>query len=98
LRTRDPLDLAEQARCSIRPIETNRAFASTAKRAGLDGVGIHTLRHSAGSAMLAAGAPLHTVSEILGHFSVAITGDVYGHVTTDGACSAVDLLSSMINS
>ena len=29
--------------------------------------------------MLAAGVPLHTVSELLGHSSVAVTGGVYGH-------------------
>jgi hypothetical protein len=35
-----------------------------------------------------AGVPLHTVSELLEHSSVAVTGDVYGHVSTDGARSA----------
>jgi hypothetical protein len=29
--------------------------------------------------MLAASVPLHTVSELLGHSCVAVTGDVYGH-------------------
>jgi hypothetical protein len=38
--------------------------------------------------------PLHTVSELLGHSSVAVTGDVYGHVSTEGARSAVDRLSA----
>jgi len=31
----------------------------------------------------AAGVPLHTVSELLGHSSVAVTGDVYDHVSTE---------------
>ncbi len=30
--------------------------------------------------MLAQGTPLHVVSEVLGHASVAITKDVYGHL------------------
>ena len=30
--------------------------------------------------MLAQGAPLHGVSEALGHASIAITKDVYGHL------------------
>ncbi len=29
--------------------------------------------------MLAQGTPLHVVSEVLGHASIAITKDVYGH-------------------
>jgi integrase len=47
--------------------------------------------------MLAAGVPLHTVSELLGHSSVAVTGDVYGHVSTDGARSAVQRLSAAMS-
>ena len=35
--------------------------------------------------MRAAGVPLHTVSELLGHSSVAVTGDVQGHVANQGA-------------
>ena len=41
-----------------------------------------TLRHSFSTHRLEAGVPLHTVSELLGHSSVAVTGDVYGHVST----------------
>ena len=32
------------------------------------------------SLMLAQGTPLHVVSEVLGHASIAITKDVYGHL------------------
>ena len=40
--------------------------------------------------MRAAGVPLRTVSELLGHFSVGVTGS--GHVTNQGARSAVQRL------
>ena len=33
--------------------------------------------------MLAQGTPLHVVSEVLGHASIAITKDVYGHLLED---------------
>ena len=68
-----------------------RAIRTAAKALGMRGVvsGVHTLRPSFATHMLAAGVPLHTVSELLGHSSVAVTGDVYGHVSTDGARSAV---------
>jgi integrase len=48
----------------------------------------------AATAMLAKGAPIHEVSAVLGHSSIAITGDVYGHASTDGARAALDLLTS----
>ena len=36
------------------------------------------------------GVPLDVVSEILGHSSIAMTGDVHGHVAPDVSCEAVD--------
>jgi integrase len=39
----------------------------------------HELRHSGASLMLAQGTPLHVVSEVLGHASIAVTKNVYGH-------------------
>lgn len=43
----------------------------------------HELRHSAASLMIAAGVPLKTISETLGHTSISITADVYGHLMAD---------------
>jgi integrase len=77
------------------PRNTLRALTTAVRKAGLpEGVGLHTLRHCAASAMLAKGAPVKVVSEILGHSSIAITGDVYGHVSTEDARSALDLLTA----
>jgi len=44
--------------------------------------------------MLAAGVPLRTLSELLGHSFVAVTGDVYGHVANQGARFAVQRFSA----
>ena len=41
---------------------------------------IHGLRHFAASHMLAQGADIFEVSRALGHSSVSITADVYGHL------------------
>jgi hypothetical protein len=60
----------------------------------MSGVGLDKLRRSFATHMLAAGVPLHTVSELLGHSFVAVTGDVYGHVSNQGARSAVQRLSA----
>jgi integrase len=52
---------------------------------------LHELRHSEASLMLAQGTDLYVASEVLGHSSVAIAKDVYGHLVegqkrADAAC------------
>ncbi len=44
--------------------------------------------------MLLNGVPLKVVSDILGHSSITITADIYGHVTTEAARDALARLSS----
>jgi hypothetical protein len=46
--------------------------------------------------MLTNGVPLKVVSEILGHSSIAITGDVYGHVSPDVPRDAVRTLGEVL--
>jgi len=79
----------------VDPRNALRALTTAATAAGLQGIGLHTLRHTAATTMLEAGVPLRTVSEILGHSSVAVTGDIYGHVSSEGARSAVDRLAAV---
>jgi integrase len=51
--------------------------------AGVDGLTPHGLRHTAASLYIAAGTPPKVVQRILGHSSVAITLDLYGHLYPD---------------
>lgn len=60
------------------------------------GVGLHTLRHSAASTMIANGVPLKIVSAILGHSSIQITADVYGHVAPEVAHEAMATLAAAL--
>lgn len=53
-----------------------RAFASAEIRIGTQRKGIHLLRHSAASRMLAKGVPITTISSMLGHSDKSST-DVY---------------------
>jgi integrase len=65
------------------PIDPNNFanyFHRLCARTGLGHWTPHEMRHSAASIMLAQGTPLYVVSEVLGHASVAITKDVYGHL------------------
>jgi site-specific recombinase XerD len=54
------------------PDNFSRSFSRLCQRAGLDHWHPHELRHSGASLMLAQGTPLHVVSEVLGHASIAI--------------------------
>jgi integrase len=45
----------------------------------------------------ARGVPLEVVSDILGHSSIAITGDVCGHVSPDVARQAIEMLGDALD-
>lgn len=46
--------------------------------------------------MLAEGIPLHVVSEVLGHSSITITKDVYGHLVGGQMTVATDALAAAL--
>lgn len=50
------------------------------ENAGLEAVGLHDCRHAAASYMIAAGANIKALSVLMGHASIAITVDLYGHL------------------
>jgi site-specific recombinase XerD len=77
---------------STDPRNALRAFASIAERAELPGVGLHTLRHSAASALIASGAHIRVVQELLGHSSYGITADIYSHVAIEQQREAAERL------
>lgn len=58
----------------------SKNFTSALKKAGLKPVRFHDLRHTAASLMIHEGVELKTISEILGHSSISITADIYGHI------------------
>ena len=76
------------------PRELN--LTNAASRAGINNIGLHTLRHSAATTMLEKGVPIHVVSRILGHSGINITVDIYGHVTDEAARSAIELLARSV--
>jgi len=73
----------------VDPRNLVRVIEAAAKTAGIEAVGIHTLRHSAAVRWLERGVRIKAVAHLLGHSSIAITGDVYGHASDDTARTAV---------
>ncbi|MEX5717823.1 site-specific integrase [Geodermatophilus maliterrae] len=80
----------------LEPRNALRRFEALAERAGLRGVRLHTLRHSAASFLLAAGTHMKVVQEHLGHSSYAITADIYSHVAPVQQREAADKLGQAI--
>ena len=78
------------------PRNVLRALTSAASKAGLTGVNVHTLRHSAATAWIEAGVNIKAVSTLLGHADIRITADVYGHVSDAVARAAMETRSDIL--
>ncbi len=80
------------------PIEMNnfyaRVFKPLVKKAGLRPIRFHDLRHTFGSLLIQAGASLAYVRDQMGHASIQITADVYGHLIPGANISYVDRLDA----
>lgn len=73
-----------------------RDFKKVCEGAGLGDWHVHELRHSAASLMLAQGVKLQVVSEVLGHASVRMTADVYGHILDPDRVAAAEAMGSIL--
>jgi integrase len=78
---RDDLDLifADPSGDYLLPSSVTRAAVRLAKKAGLNGIGLHTMRHTHASQLLAAGVPVTNVSKRLGHRDPYTTAKIYAH-------------------
>ncbi len=76
------------------PVKSIRkGFEAAMRRAGITRrLRRYDLRHMTATEMLAAGVPLKTVSEILGHKSIVQTADTYSHVRSPEKRKAVEQL------
>jgi integrase len=55
-----------------------RSFKTACKRAGVENLRFHDLRHTAATRLVESGIPLHAVSKLLGHSSIRVT-ERYSH-------------------
>jgi integrase len=78
------------------PRNVHRDFQTVCTKAKLGKWHPHELRHSAASLMLAQGVPLQVVSEVLGHSSIRMTADVYGHVLQPQRRDAAKAMASTL--
>ncbi|MFH0942190.1 MAG: site-specific integrase [Chloroflexota bacterium] len=78
------------------PSVLSHDFAKIVRRAGLEHVRFHDLRHTFASLMLLRGAKPKVISEALGHASVAFTMDTYSHIIEGMQEDAMALLDEVL--
>lgn len=98
----DPLPLGADlvfrtpAGTALDPANVRHAVYNLTEAAGIGRRTPHELRHSAASLLIAQGVPLKLVSETLGHSSVRITADVYGHLFDEARSEAADAMTAAL--
>jgi len=81
----------------LKPDSATATFCRLSKQAGLQRVGLHTLRHTHGSLLMVAGHALATVSKRLGHVDPSITARIYAHTLTSEERRAADDWQSLMD-
>lgn len=70
--------LATEVGTLVEPRNILRTIEIAAGKAGVENVGVHTVRHSAAVTWLESGVHIKAVADLLGHSSISNTGDSYG--------------------
>ncbi len=73
----------------------NRHFYPNLTKAGLRRIRFHDLRHTYASLLIQNGEPLAYIKEQLGHSSIRMTVDVYGHLEPGANRQAVNRLPTL---
>lgn len=83
----------------VRPFDPSNALRSVNlawKRAGLRPIKFHECRHTYASLMIAAGVNPKALSQFMGHSSITVTLDRYGHLFPGSEKEAADLLDAFL--
>jgi len=79
------------------PSNVRKRANGTWLRAGLDPIGLHECRHTFASLMIAAGVNAKALSTYMGHSSVTITLDRYGHLMPGNESEAAARLDAYLS-
>jgi integrase len=81
---------------ALDPSNFRKELSKVTTAAGLGHWTPHAMRHSAASIMFAQGLPLKTISDTLGHSSIAITADIYAHLMDESRAEAASAMDRAI--
>jgi integrase len=79
------------------PSNVRKRSNTTWQRAGLEPIGLHECRHTFASLMIAAGVNAKALSSYMGHSSVTITLDRYGHLMPGNESEAAARLDAYLS-
>lgn len=80
----------------VEPRNISRSFERIADGAGLPRVRLHDARHGCATLLFAAGVPARVVMEILGHSQIAVTMNIYTHVSEETRREAIGHMDRML--
>ena len=92
----DDLIFTDEYGHTIPHASVEHEFAEVCTGAGITGHRFHDLRHTFATLALQHHADVKTLSEALGHYSVAFTLDVYGHVSEEMSDNFASLMEGII--
>ena len=92
----DPYVFTNELGRALHPDAISNRFEAAQRGAEVPRIPMHGLRHTAATLALKAGVPVHVVSDLLGHSSVSVTWDVYGHVLEDQRSDAADAIGAQL--
>lgn len=80
----------------LKPQYATRLFDSLRVKAGLPKLTFHGQRHEHASLMIAAEVDIAVVSKRLGHSSISITSDIYGHLIGSASRNAAENAAALV--
>jgi integrase len=95
--TLDRLLFANVDGSPLNPDLFSGAWRKIAAKAGFTGLRLHDARHSHASVLARAGVDARTISERLGHASVAFTFDTYVHAFADADQTAATVYGGLVD-
>jgi integrase len=81
---------------TIEPRNLSRSFERITEEAGLPRIRLHDARHGCATLLFAAGVPARVVMEILGHSQIAVTMNIYTHVSDDNRREAMGHMDRLL--
>jgi len=75
----------------------SRRFKGLCERSGVANLKFHDLRHTFTARLLTKGVPIYKVSKILGHSSVVVTEQHYGHLSLADLKGAISCIEGVVS-
>jgi integrase len=81
----------------IEPRNFARTFEELREQAGVRRIRLHDTRHTCATLLAAAGTHPRTIMAVLGHSQIAVTMNIYTHVTTEDQRAAVGPVGGLLD-